>query len=53
MIKINTMSENKSFGLHAACQPTNPVWIRLKPFILGVIFLWEDSQESPQLQSQM
>jgi soluble lytic murein transglycosylase-like protein len=33
------MSENESFNLPAACQPTNSVWIRLKPFILVYIFL--------------
>jgi soluble lytic murein transglycosylase-like protein len=33
------MSENESFSLPAACQPPNPVWIRLKPFILLFIFL--------------
>src|SRR6476646_6764320 len=33
------MSENEAFSLPAAYQPTNPVWIRLKPFILAFIFL--------------
>ena len=33
------MSENEAFSLPAACQPTNSVWIRLKPFILVCIFL--------------
>jgi len=33
------MSENEAFSLPAAYQPTNPVWIRLKPFILVYIFL--------------
>lgn len=33
------MSGKYSFTLAAACQPTNPVWIRIKPFILVSIFL--------------
>ena len=33
------MSENESFSLPSACRPANPVWIRLKPFILVCIFL--------------
>jgi soluble lytic murein transglycosylase-like protein len=33
------MRENESFSLLATCQPTNPVWIRLKPFILICIFV--------------
>jgi soluble lytic murein transglycosylase-like protein len=33
------MSENESFSPPAACQPSNPVRIRLKPFILVYFFL--------------
>jgi soluble lytic murein transglycosylase-like protein len=33
------MSENESFSLPAAWQPTNPVWIHLKSFILVCTFL--------------
>jgi soluble lytic murein transglycosylase-like protein len=33
------MSEKEAFSLPAACQPTNPISIRLKPFILVFIFL--------------
>ena len=33
------MSENEAFSLPATCQSTNPVSIRLKPFILVFIFL--------------
>jgi soluble lytic murein transglycosylase-like protein len=39
MIKSVGMSGKYSFTLAAACQPTNPVWIRIKPFILVSIFL--------------
>ena len=33
------MSKSEAFSLPAAYQPSNPVWIRLKPFILAFIFL--------------
>jgi soluble lytic murein transglycosylase-like protein len=33
------MSENESYSLPAASQPTNPAWIRLKPFILVSLVL--------------
>ena len=33
------MSENESFSLPSTCRLANPVWIRLKPFILVFIFL--------------
>jgi soluble lytic murein transglycosylase-like protein len=33
------MRENESFSLPSACRPANPVWIRLKPFILVFIVL--------------
>jgi soluble lytic murein transglycosylase-like protein len=33
------MSENESFSLPSACRLANPVWIRLKPFILVCIVL--------------
>jgi soluble lytic murein transglycosylase-like protein len=43
------MSENESFSLPAACQPPNPVWIRLKPFILLFIFLAEGFGGEPAI----